>query len=96
VLRQVIRWCIAPSIIPYIVSGFKLGLGFAWRVVIAAELVGVPDGLGFVLNVGRNTGDTAVTIVTIICLGAIMIIMEQLFFAPIEKITRFWRVQVYE
>ena len=93
---QVIRWCIVPSIIPYIVSGFKLGLGFAWRVVIAAELVGVPDGLGFVLNVGRNTGDTAVTIVTIICLGVIMIIMEQLFFAPIEKITRFWRVQVYE
>lgn len=93
---QVIRWCIIPSIIPYIVSGFKLGLGFAWRVVIAAELVGVPDGLGYVLNVGRNTGKTEVTIVTIICLGAIMIIMEQLFFAPLEKTTRFWRSQVYE
>lgn len=87
---QVIRWCIIPSILPYIVSGFKLGLGFAWRVVIAAELVGVPGGLGFVLNVGRSTGATEVTIVTIISLGVIMIVMEQLFFAPLEKITRFW------
>jgi len=87
---QVIRWCIIPSIIPYIVSGFKLGLGFAWRVVIAAELVGVPGGLGFVLNVGRSTGNTEVTIVTIISLGIIMIVMEQLFFAPLEKTTRFW------
>jgi ABC-type nitrate/sulfonate/bicarbonate transport system permease component len=92
---QIIRWCIIPSIIPYIVSGFKLGLGFAWRVVIAAELVGVPGGLGYVLNVGRNTGNTEVTIVTIICLGVIMIVMEQLFFAPIEKVTRFWRTQIY-
>ena len=88
---QIIKRCIVPSIIPHIVSGFKLGLGFAWRVVIAAELVGVPDGLGYVLNVGRNTGKTDVTLVTILTLGIIMILMEELLFAPLEKATLHWK-----
>ncbi len=89
--RQIIFRCIVPSIIPHIVSGFKLGLGFAWRVVIAAELVGVPDGMGYVLNIGRNTGKTDVTIVTILSLGIIMILMEELFFVPLEKTTHHWK-----
>lgn len=88
---QAITKCIIPSIIPYVVSGFRLGLGFSWRVVIAAELVGVPNGLGYVLNVGRSTGQTEITIVTILCLGAIMILMDEVLFNPIENITKNWK-----
>lgn len=88
---QAITKCIIPSIIPHIVSGFRLGMGFAWRVVIAAELVGVPNGMGYVLNVGRSTGKTEVTIVTILCLGAIMIITDEVLFSPIEKLTKNWK-----
>lgn len=88
---QIITKCIIPGIIPHLVSGFRLGLGFSWRVVIAAELVGVPDGLGYVLNVGRSTGQTEITIVTILCLGAIMILMDELLFNPIENITKNWK-----
>lgn len=58
---QMICFLVFPSITPYIVTGFKLGLGYAWRVVIAAELVGVPGGLGYVLNTGRSTAQTEVT-----------------------------------
>jgi ABC-type nitrate/sulfonate/bicarbonate transport system permease component len=94
--KQIILRCIVPSIIPHIVSGFKLGLGFAWRVVIAAELVGVPDGMGYVLNMGRNTGKTDVTIVTILSLGIIMILMEELFFVPLEKTTHHWKKRAEE
>ena len=88
---QIIRRCIIPSIVPYLVSGFRLGLGFAWRVVIAAEMVGVPDGMGYVLSTGRSTGRTEVTIVTILSLGVVMILMEQVLFAALEKTTSHWR-----
>lgn len=88
---QIITRCILPSIIPYLISGYKLGLGFAWRVVIAAEMVGVPKGLGYVLNVGRNTGDTSITMITILSLGVLMIIMENLLFTPLERFTASWR-----
>lgn len=88
---QIITKCILPSIIPNIVSAFRLGIGFAWRVVIAAELVGVPNGLGYILNVGRSTGHTEVTIVTILCLGAMMILMDRVLFVPIENMTKKWK-----
>lgn len=90
---QTVTYCIIPSIIPHMISGFRLGLGFAWRVVIAAELVGVPDGLGFVLNVGRSTGHTEITVVTILLLGIIMILMEEVIFAALEKRLNHWKVQ---
>ncbi|MBD5136079.1 MAG: ABC transporter permease [Lachnospiraceae bacterium] len=86
-----IRYMIIPSIIPYLVTGFKLGLGYAWRVVIAAEMVGVPGGLGYVLNLGRSTAKTEITLITIITLAILLIIMEQCLFRPLEKLTDNWK-----
>lgn len=88
--QQIIH-CIIPCIIPHMISGFRLGLGFAWRVVIAAELVGVPDGIGYVLNVGRSTGHTEITIVTILLLGIIMILMEEVIFVTLERRLSHWK-----
>jgi ABC-type nitrate/sulfonate/bicarbonate transport system permease component len=88
---QILRRVMLPSVIPYLVTGFRLGLGFAWRVVIAAEMVGVPNGIGYLLNVGRSTGRTDITIVTMVTLGVLMLVVEELLFAPLENRTRFWR-----
>ena len=92
--RQILRRVMLPSVIPYLVTGFRLGLGFAWRVVIAAEMVGVPKGIGYLLNVGRSTGRTDITIVTMVTLGVLMLVVEELIFAPLENRTRFWRRSV--
>jgi len=88
---QILRRVFLPSLIPYLVTGFRVGLGFAWRVVIAAEMVGVPKGIGYMLNVGRSTGRTDITIVTMVTLGVLMLIVEELIFAPLENRTRFWK-----
>lgn len=90
---QRIRYCVIPGILPYVTAGFRLGLGFAWRVVIAAEMVGVPRGMGFVLSVARNTGDTAATLIVIITLGIVMIFMEEVLFRAIEKQMNKWKIQ---
>lgn len=86
-----LRRVLLPSLVPYLVTGFRLGLGFAWRVVIAAEMVGVPKGIGYMLNVGRSTGRTEVTLLTMAVLGALMIAAEELVFAPLERRTEPWR-----
>lgn len=86
-----IRYCVIPGILPYVTAGFRLGLGFAWRVVIAAEMVGVPRGMGYVLSVGRNTGDTAATLIVIITLGAVMMFMEEVLFRAIENHMSKWK-----
>lgn len=88
---QVLRRVLLPGLVPYLVTGFRIGMGFAWRVVIAAEMVGVPDGVGYMLNVGRATGRTDVTILTMVILGALMLVIESLLFDPLERRTRLWR-----
>ncbi|MDR3734676.1 MAG: ABC transporter permease [Acidobacteriaceae bacterium] len=88
---QIIRRVMLPSLVPYLVTGFRTGLGFAWRVVIAAEMVGVPKGIGYMLTVGRSTGHTEITIVTMVVLGVIMFVVEEVIFAPLEKSTQSWR-----
>lgn len=91
---QVGRRVMLPSLIPYLVTGFRIGLGFAWRVVIAAEMVGVPKGIGYMLGVGRSTGRTDITIVTMVTLGLLMLVAEEFMFAPLENRTRFWKRSV--
>jgi NitT/TauT family transport system permease protein/taurine transport system permease protein/sulfonate transport system permease protein len=87
-----LRRVVLPSLVPYLVTGFRLGLGFAWRVVIAAEMVGVPRGIGYMLNVGRATGRTEVTLLTMAVLGGLMVAAEELVFTPLERRTHAWRV----
>lgn len=88
---QVLRRVMLPSLIPYLITGFRTGLGYSWRVVITAEMVGVPKGIGYMLAVGRSTGHTEITLVTMICLGLMMLIVEELVFAPLERRTSSWR-----
>jgi ABC-type nitrate/sulfonate/bicarbonate transport system permease component len=88
---QVLQRVIVPSLVPYLVTGFRTGLSFAWRVVIAAEMVGVPKGIGYMLTVGRSTGKTEVTIVTMLILGGMMVLVEELIFNPLQSYTDTWR-----
>ena len=60
--------------------------------MIAAEMVGVPRGMGYVLSVGRNTGNTAVTLIVIISLGVVMIFMEEVLFRALEKHMNKWKM----
>jgi NitT/TauT family transport system permease protein/taurine transport system permease protein/sulfonate transport system permease protein len=46
------------------------------------------------LNVGRSTGRTEVTLMTIVILGGLMIVAEELIFAPLERRTCHWRPAV--
>jgi len=88
---QILRRVLLPGLVPYLVTGFRTGLSFAWRVVIAAEMVGVPKGIGYMLTVGRSTGQTEITIVTMLVLGLLMVVMEELIFVPLESFTNAWR-----
>lgn len=88
---QILRRVMLPSLVPYLVTGLRTGLSFAWRVVIAAEMVGVPKGIGYMLTIGRSTGQTEVTLVTMFILGALMVFVEEFIFDPLQKSTDSWK-----
>jgi NitT/TauT family transport system permease protein len=50
------RDAIFPAALPQIITGMRVGLGVAWLVVVAAEMVAINSGLGYLIIDSRNAG----------------------------------------
>ncbi len=47
---------VLPAILPRVMTGLRLALGIAWLVVVAAEMIAVDSGLGYLIIDSRNAG----------------------------------------
>jgi NitT/TauT family transport system permease protein len=54
---QLVRSVIVPAILPQLIVGMRIALGIAWLVVVAAEMIAVNSGLGFLIVDARNAGN---------------------------------------
>ncbi|HTE06181.1 MAG TPA: ABC transporter permease [Planctomycetota bacterium] len=54
---RIITRVVLPSAWPQLLNGLRLTLGIAWLVVVAAEMLAVTSGLGFLIIDSRNAGD---------------------------------------
>ena len=54
---KLLRDVIVPAAMAQIVTGMRIGLGVAWLVVVAAEMVAINSGLGFLIIDSRNAGN---------------------------------------
>ena len=55
--RQLLRSVILPAILPQLILGMRITAGIAWLVVVAAEMIAVNSGLGFLIIDARNAGN---------------------------------------
>lgn len=46
-----------PAVVPQLIIGLRITLGIAWLVVVAAEMIAVSSGLGFLIVDARNAGN---------------------------------------
>ena len=53
---QLFRRVILPAALPQILTGVRIALGVAWLVVVAAEMIAVNSGLGYLIIDARNAG----------------------------------------
>jgi NitT/TauT family transport system permease protein len=51
------RRVLYPAIVPRLMTGLRITLGVAWLVVVAAEMIAVNSGLGFLIVDARNAGN---------------------------------------
>jgi len=86
------RTLIFPAILPSLVTGLKMGWSFAWRALMAAEIVVTgAAGLGGVLELGREIGAIDVVMAVILVILVVGIVTEQLFFTRLERwVNRRW------
>jgi NitT/TauT family transport system permease protein len=54
---ELFRRVILPGTLPQIVTGMRIALGIAWLVVVAAEMIAVNSGLGYLINDARNAAN---------------------------------------
>lgn len=54
---ELVRSVILPGILPQLIVGMRITLGIAWLVVVAAEMIAVNSGLGFLIIDARNAGN---------------------------------------
>ena len=76
-----------PGALPNIVTGIRAGLGFAWRGLIAAEMIATNAGLGYMLFVARDFYRTEVIVLGMIVIGVLWLLLDRLVLAPLERAT---------
>lgn len=96
-LRLVLH-ILVPAALPAILSGLKIGWAFAWRTLIAAELVfgttGGQGGLGWYIFQNRNELYTDKVFAGLAAVILIGLLVENVVFRPLESVTiRRWGMQ---
>ena len=85
---RLFRHVILPGALPYIMTGLRLGLAQAWRILVAVEmLAAVPWGLGWMIFGAQEFLNTDVMLAGIAVIAVIGVGLEKLVFAPLETFT---------
>lgn len=80
-----IRHVLLPAMVPSMAQGLKLGWSFAWRSLMAAELLnGGKISLGQLLETGRGINDMSLVLMVMLVIMAIGLIVDRLVFSRLE------------
>ncbi len=82
---QMYRYVILPAMLPSMVHGLKLGWSFAWRSLMAGELLFVSMGLGHLLNLGRDLNDMSMVMAVMLVIVAVGLTVDRLAFGFAER-----------
>jgi NitT/TauT family transport system permease protein len=68
---------IVPAILPGILPALRISLGVAWMVVVAAEMIAVKSGLGYLILDARNALRMDVVIAAMLVIGGIGVVLDR-------------------
>lgn len=68
---------VIPAVLPEIIIGMRIGLGVAWLVVVAAEMIALHSGLGYLIMDSRNAGNRYdLVIAAMVIIGVIGMLLD--------------------
>ena len=68
---------VIPAVLPEIIVGMRIGIGVAWLVVVAAEMIALRSGLGYLIMDSRNAGNRYdLVIASMIIIGMIGLMLD--------------------
>ena len=73
------RQVVIPAVLPQVIVGMRIGLGVAWLVVVAAEMIALRSGLGYLIIDSRNAGNRYdLVIAGMVIIGLIGLLLDGL------------------
>jgi NitT/TauT family transport system permease protein len=88
-----IRHIVVPQLAPYLAASSRSGLSIVWKIVLVVELIGRPNGVGFVLGSAFSLFDMARILSYAISFIVLMLMIESLVVQPLERRANRWRRQ---
>ena len=76
-----------PGAMPSIISGMRMSMGFGWRALIAAEMIGGDSGLGFMIFTSASEFKIEEVFLGVIIIALIFLATDRYFLMPLEKWT---------
>jgi len=88
---KILATVVLPLALPNIFTGLRLEAGMAWRVIIAAEMVAIPTGIGALLMRAESLIRIDIIIVCLIVLAVMCLLFERFFAFMEARLTAKWR-----
>jgi NitT/TauT family transport system permease protein len=86
---QLVYRVLYPAVVPQLLIGLRITLGVAWLVVVAAEMIAVDSGLGFLIVDARNAGNRYDLVVAgMVIIGVIGLLLDTAM-RSLEKVRSF-------
>ena len=83
--RDIYLKIILPASVPEFISGLKQGWSFAWRSLMAGEMMSSVMGLGYILQTGRDLLEINQVMAVMLIIVLFSVLVENLIFGKIEK-----------
>jgi NitT/TauT family transport system permease protein len=76
---KLFRKVIIPAVLPDLIVGIRISVGVAWLVVVAAEMIALRSGLGYMIMDSRNAGNRYdLVIAGMVIIGVIGLLLDLL------------------
>jgi NitT/TauT family transport system permease protein len=86
-----LRFVTLPQLLPYLAAAARSGLSITWKIVLVVELLGRPNGVGFILNLYFQGFNVTGILTYGLSFAALMLIVETALLRPWEKRANAWR-----
>jgi len=91
---KVVRQVILPSLLPFVLTAFRLGFSIAWKVTTLVELFGAVNGVGYQIRASFDAFSVPGIIAWALLFGGVMLAIEYGVLMPAERHFARWRPAV--
>lgn len=88
---QLLGYIYLPASLPFLTAALRIGFSQGWRALVAAEMIGASQGIGWMVSMGGQIGNASQVLLGISLIGLLAWLMESLVFRRLERHYQAWR-----